>query len=299
MVDVLLSWAIPLWLSGLQIERLAPQKQELARILKSGACEAIERAFRGDAPETPLKALPASDAWQQAQEGQEGVASGRVQMLPSESWQQQMQAGLAEMAQGLGQVQRGVNGLGHTQEVILTRLAAVEHRLYVEGTLDLMPERIGHLYVLARARRDKTSIPITDTLATLAKEFGVEEIADIPAAQWPEVVTALEFLLGLDEPPAQGGQLVALSITPERLAALKALPYEEYLRTPEWRARRQESLRRARYRCQMCNSPEPPLEAHHRTYERLGEELPEDLFVLCKTCHQWHHRKPDAPTRRA
>lgn len=78
MVDVLLSWAIPLWLSGLQIERLAPQKQELARILKSGACEAIERAFKGDAPETPVKALPASDAWQQAQEGQEGVASAEA-----------------------------------------------------------------------------------------------------------------------------------------------------------------------------------------------------------------------------
>lgn len=202
------------------------------------------------------------------------------------------------MAQGLGQVQMGVNGLGHTQEVILTRLAAVERRLFVEDTLDLMPERIGHLYVLARARRDKTGVPIADTLAELARQFGVSEITDIHGAQWPDVVTALEALLGLDDLPAQESRSVSPDITPERLAALKAMPYEEYLRTPEWRARRQEALKRAQYRCQLCNSPQPPLEAHHRTYERLGAEAPEDLFVLCKSCHQWHHRQPNAPARR-
>jgi hypothetical protein len=31
------------------------------------------------------------------------------------------------------------------------------------------------------------------------------------------------------------------------------------------------------------------LEAHHRTYERRGEELPEDLTALCPTCHRWFH----------
>jgi hypothetical protein len=31
------------------------------------------------------------------------------------------------------------------------------------------------------------------------------------------------------------------------------------------------------------------LQVHHRTYERLGEEVPEDLTVLCLSCHnQWH-----------
>lgn len=28
------------------------------------------------------------------------------------------------------------------------------------------------------------------------------------------------------------------------------------------------------------------LHVHHRTYERLGEELPEDLVVLCEVCHE-------------
>jgi 5-methylcytosine-specific restriction endonuclease McrA len=77
------------------------------------------------------------------------------------------------------------------------------------------------------------------------------------------------------------------------------MPYEQYLQTPEWHARRTEALRRALYRCQLCNSPQPPLEAHHRTYDRQGAETPEDLTVLCSRCHLWHHRQPDAPAGRA
>jgi len=42
---------------------------------------------------------------------------------------------------------------------------------------------------------------------------------------------------------------------------------------------------RAGGRCQVCNSPDG-LEAHHRTYERLGDELPGDLTCLCRKCHQ-------------
>jgi hypothetical protein len=101
-----------------------------------------------------------------------------------------------------------------------------------------------------------------------------------------------------DAHPAQGRQLPpTLSITPERLAVLKAMSYDDYLHTPEWHARRREALRWAWYRCQTCNSPDPSLDAHHRTYERLGEELPDDLTVLCYPCHQHIHRLPNAPVR--
>jgi hypothetical protein len=35
------------------------------------------------------------------------------------------------------------------------------------------------------------------------------------------------------------------------------------------------------------------LEVHHRTYERLGRERPEDLLVLCEKCHAVEHgREP-------
>ena len=73
---------------------------------------------------------------------------------------------------------------------------------------------------------------------------------------------------------------------------LEGMPYEDYLKTPHWYQTREDALRTARRRCQLCNSTRY-LEVHHRTYERRGHELPEDLIVLCKNCHAKHHDKLD------
>jgi hypothetical protein len=70
------------------------------------------------------------------------------------------------------------------------------------------------------------------------------------------------------------------------IRALRALPYSEYLKTEHWQRQRRSALARAAYRCQVCNTNALPLEVHHRTYARLGCELPSDLFVLCETCHE-------------
>lgn len=70
----------------------------------------------------------------------------------------------------------------------------------------------------------------------------------------------------------------------ERIAELKSMPYGEYLKTPEWTAKRAKALRFANFRCQLCNSG-ANLNVHHRTYERRGHELMGDLTVLCADCH--------------
>lgn len=72
---------------------------------------------------------------------------------------------------------------------------------------------------------------------------------------------------------------------------LTTMPYVDYLRTEHWQDTRAAALHRAGHRCQVCNGDER-LEVHHRTYERRGEELPEDLTVLCADCHRLFH----APT---
>lgn len=48
--------------------------------------------------------------------------------------------------------------------------------------------------------------------------------------------------------------------------------------------------KRAKFRCQLCNSP-LDLQAHHRTYEHKGDELNHlnDLICLCKKCHKNFH----------
>lgn len=64
--------------------------------------------------------------------------------------------------------------------------------------------------------------------------------------------------------------------------------YKKYLLTPAWKKRADACKDRADYRCQVCNrgAGVVHLEAHHRTYERLGRELPGDLTALCEDCHE-------------
>jgi restriction endonuclease Mrr len=83
---------------------------------------------------------------------------------------------------------------------------------------------------------------------------------------------------------------------PERLAELRAMPYDEYLRTPEWKQTRAAALVRADHRCALDPNHTGRLDVHHRYYERRGAELPSDLIVLCHACHHLHHgqnRRPD------
>ena len=76
-----------------------------------------------------------------------------------------------------------------------------------------------------------------------------------------------------------------------RLQELKAMDYTDFLKTPEWDNTRKKTLRRAGYKCQLCNKDKTTLNVHHKTYERIGEELPGDLIVLCNGCHAKFHDK--------
>jgi 5-methylcytosine-specific restriction endonuclease McrA len=80
--------------------------------------------------------------------------------------------------------------------------------------------------------------------------------------------------------------------TPEREAALRRLPYADYLRTDEWQYRRREMVKAAERKCQSCGRPSHLLNVHHLTYERLGNEDPDDLIVLCESCHENRHQLP-------
>lgn len=69
--------------------------------------------------------------------------------------------------------------------------------------------------------------------------------------------------------------------------------YSDYLASDAWRSKRTYYLGRAMHRCQLCNKPGGPggkgLEVHHRTYERVGQEIDADVIVLCGDCHGRHH----------
>jgi|SRR5215203_861333 len=74
---------------------------------------------------------------------------------------------------------------------------------------------------------------------------------------------------------------------------LRKMPYAERLVTREWQVIRNRMLRRAGYRCQLCESRDR-LNVHHRTYANFGDERLEDLIVLCRSCHMHFHHIVDA-----
>jgi 5-methylcytosine-specific restriction endonuclease McrA len=81
-----------------------------------------------------------------------------------------------------------------------------------------------------------------------------------------------------------------------RAAQLRMMPFAEYRKQPEWQVRRVQARTRARYRGQMCSSHDATLDVHHNCYQNYGDERPEDLVVLCRSCHQkFHGIVEDAP----
>lgn len=73
------------------------------------------------------------------------------------------------------------------------------------------------------------------------------------------------------------------------IAGNRRVDYYKYIASPEWHAKAEAAKKRAGYRCQLCNFGRDEgaiLDAHHRTYIRLGYERPEDITVLCRDCHE-------------
>jgi len=81
------------------------------------------------------------------------------------------------------------------------------------------------------------------------------------------------------------------SIHPDLLAPAKSYKerYHEYMESDQWKHLREQKLFEAGGRCQLCNEARPPLNVHHRTYDRVFNEILPDLVVLCRKCHKKFH----------
>ncbi len=67
------------------------------------------------------------------------------------------------------------------------------------------------------------------------------------------------------------------------------MSYFDYIRSDSWQRVRKEAMRKAKFRCQVCGTRTEKLCAHHNNYSNLGRERPEDLIILCSSCHQLFH----------
>ena len=66
--------------------------------------------------------------------------------------------------------------------------------------------------------------------------------------------------------------------------------YAEYLKSDKWKLKRQQLFEERGKTCERCKS-EKDIQVHHKTYKNIFNEKLCDLEVLCKICHQNHHKK--------
>lgn len=177
LMNILLSYALPLWAAGLQATRLSPEKQELAELIKNQAMTAIQNAFTTHSIASEQPAVEST------------------MLIPSDSFGV-MQEGLQAIQTGISQLQNGLISLQQTQATVLARLAALEGMPRQYSGTGLPPEKVAHLVVMVRALRAKKGLDINETLGKLAAYFHVAHFSDIPNSAWPDVLTLLETLMG-------------------------------------------------------------------------------------------------------
>jgi hypothetical protein len=248
-VNALVVSALSLWLGGFDLTRLSEEKCRLIILLQEDAEEAFSRPFVVTPLEPPQqpKAPP-----------------------PPPLQFNQVPLSVYDLHRAL------VSRMEQEAQELLARLTRAEQenlRLAEQLSRVLEDYRRLELWITNIDRQQMNQV------AWMAERgHGM----DVQAQQITSLTVRVDHLESAG-PPAADGRMPRP--TPERLRALKTMPYPQYLQTPEWKAYREVALRRAWYRCQMCESDQTPLYVHHRTYKRRGEEVPEDLCVLCRSCH--------------
>ena len=70
--------------------------------------------------------------------------------------------------------------------------------------------------------------------------------------------------------------------------SLKLEEYYEYLKSPEWKEKRQLVMDRAGYICEGCLQSRAN-NVHHKTYANIYNEFLFELVALCRQCHESIH----------
>ena len=65
--------------------------------------------------------------------------------------------------------------------------------------------------------------------------------------------------------------------------------YHEYLKTDEWKNKREKRLCIDRHICTICG--DDAVNVHHLTYKNIFDENMEDITSLCLPCHKAQHQK--------
>ena len=133
-------------------------------------------------------------------------------------------------------------------------------------------------------------------------------MADNPTTEAQDIVDAWKRIIGVTLKPEKvqehldklrkTGAIRETGINPiieeiiNRPIEKKSNEYTAYISSLQWQTKRRDAIMRAKNQCEHVDNKNARcknrgnLEVHHKTYERLGKELPGDLMVVCKSCHK-------------
>jgi hypothetical protein len=190
-MEFLLVEAIPRWALGIQINLLAPEKRPLVIALQVEAVKVFYGYFFKTGDEQPANpALEEPAALHTTRPTQE--------RRPASPWEL-IYSGLEMLATGMEGLEREQQAMSSEIATLKGQVAEMQRRREGHDAAGPAPQRarvlsMDHLIqltVLAEALRSRTGEPIKVIYADLSRAFGVEDVNDIPDANWQTVLSWL------------------------------------------------------------------------------------------------------------
>lgn len=201
-MDVLIAWAIPIWLSGIHLTRLTPEKQQLVLALQETIVDDLYRYYAElDAKEIAQivieqEQLPESDV-----APKEWVEAEPFSPLPDDIWERQYQAmagferewravkdDIAALNAHLAQVSADLAEMKVDLAALKAAQAQESAGAVRQADDRLSPDHFLHLYVLARSLESRTGEPLGAVMRELAAAFQVRDVGELPDSAWDGVL---------------------------------------------------------------------------------------------------------------
>lgn len=192
-VDVLIVTAIPAWLIGIQLSRLAPEKQALILRFQDEAVDTLYRYFfKGDARSDAQATSERSPEPEVAPK--EWVEAEAVSSLQDDIWERlyQVMAGFEREWQATKADITSIKAdiVGMKADIAALKAAQAQKPAGAARRADdrLSPDHFLHLYVLARSLESRTGEPLGAVMRELAAAFEVTDVGELPDSAWDGIL---------------------------------------------------------------------------------------------------------------
>ena len=184
-INVLTAWAIPTWLTGLNLNMVVPEKRSMILTLKREAADVLYRHFfKIDAGE---KAAPSPRKMTHRAFERLHQAADALHQVADELDEDYMvaQEKLEAMGDHIVALEAEVASLKQEPARNARRQTTV-NPVPSDGPR-LSKDHLYQMYALAQDERRRSGQRVDTLLRELAQTFGVEDMSDIPDAGWEEV----------------------------------------------------------------------------------------------------------------